>query len=161
MNKIMVALDITEPSETLIQTAKAEALAHTSGVILAYVLPPEHYDDFYAVPQDLPGLAQPGISPAENITRQALNQPETGEARTIAEQQLNELKARFAECVSVETEVLEGLTAQALCSLCEASKCSRLIVGSHGHGSFYKALIGSVSEGILEHACCPVLIVPV
>ncbi|MGL5938967.1 MAG: universal stress protein, partial [Waterburya sp.] len=42
--------------------------------------------------------------------------------------------------------------------------CSRIIymivLGSHGHGAVYRTLVGSVSEGIIHKASCPVLIVP-
>jgi nucleotide-binding universal stress UspA family protein len=36
-----------------------------------------------------------------------------------------------------------------------------VIMGSHGHGAIYRTLLGSVSEGVLHDAACPVLIVPV
>ena len=35
-----------------------------------------------------------------------------------------------------------------------------IIMGSHGHGSFHKAFVGSVTNGILKKLLCPVLIVP-
>ncbi|MFE5587167.1 universal stress protein [Kitasatospora sp. NPDC056531] len=34
-----------------------------------------------------------------------------------------------------------------------------LVVGSHGHGGFTRALLGSVSTRCAQHACCPVVIV--
>jgi nucleotide-binding universal stress UspA family protein len=33
-----------------------------------------------------------------------------------------------------------------------------LVVGSHGHGSFAEALLGSASQHCVHHAHCPVLI---
>lgn len=35
-----------------------------------------------------------------------------------------------------------------------------IILGSHGHGMLHKALVGSVSESVIRHAPCSVLIVP-
>lgn len=35
-----------------------------------------------------------------------------------------------------------------------------IIVGSHGHGALRRMLMGSVSEGVLRGAPCPVLIIP-
>jgi nucleotide-binding universal stress UspA family protein len=35
-----------------------------------------------------------------------------------------------------------------------------IIVGSHRHGKFYNLLVGSVTEHVLRHAPCPVVVVP-
>jgi nucleotide-binding universal stress UspA family protein len=63
-----------------------------------------------------------------------------------------------------------GLEATALCPqgstvetiLREAEKlhADLIVMGSHGRGAVYRALLGSVSEGVLRKAACPVLIVP-
>ncbi len=35
-----------------------------------------------------------------------------------------------------------------------------IILGSHGHGMLHKALLGSVSEAVMRHAPCNVMVVP-
>ncbi len=35
-----------------------------------------------------------------------------------------------------------------------------VVVGSHGHGALYHLLAGSVCQAVLQHAACPVLVVP-
>ncbi|MGA2496571.1 MAG: universal stress protein [Tepidisphaeraceae bacterium] len=35
-----------------------------------------------------------------------------------------------------------------------------IVLGSHGHGALHHLLLGSVSEGVLRKADCPVVIVP-
>ena len=35
-----------------------------------------------------------------------------------------------------------------------------IILGSHGHGMLHKALLGSVSESVIRHSPCNVLVVP-
>ena len=35
-----------------------------------------------------------------------------------------------------------------------------IIMGTHGHGTMYNLLVGSVTEGVLKHSTRPVLLVP-
>jgi len=35
-----------------------------------------------------------------------------------------------------------------------------IVMGSHGHGALYELLIGSVTQGVMKSAQCPVVIVP-
>ena len=35
-----------------------------------------------------------------------------------------------------------------------------LVVGSHGHGGFIRAMLGSVSQHVVSHSQCPVVVVP-
>ncbi len=35
-----------------------------------------------------------------------------------------------------------------------------IVVGTHGHGGFRAAVLGSVARGLLHDACCPVLAIP-
>ena len=63
-----------------------------------------------------------------------------------------------------------GLDATALCPqgatvktiLHEAEKLdiTLILMGSHGRGALYRSVLGSVSEGVLHKATCPVMIVP-
>jgi len=53
---------------------------------------------------------------------------------------------------------LSGFPAQALV---EASKDSDLlVVGSRGGGGFGHLVLGSVSQQVVHHASCPVVVVP-
>ncbi|GAB3291117.1 universal stress protein [Parasphingorhabdus pacifica] len=59
--------------------------------------------------------------------------------------------------VHIHREVLHGHSAQVL--LDQSTDADVLVVGSRGHGSFYGALLGSVSQQCAQHASCPVVIV--
>ncbi len=60
--------------------------------------------------------------------------------------------------VRITAETVEGHAAQVL--LKSVSECDLMVVGSHGHGGFVGALLGSISHHVVSHARCPVVIVP-
>jgi nucleotide-binding universal stress UspA family protein len=60
--------------------------------------------------------------------------------------------------VQILTRVLHGHPAQVL--LDAASGAQLLVVGSRGHGTFAGMLLGSVSQHCVQHASCPVVVVP-
>ncbi|KUL22242.1 universal stress protein [Streptomyces regalis] len=61
--------------------------------------------------------------------------------------------------VELHHEVVRGHPVQVLT---EASEHALgLVVGTRGHGGFTGMLLGSVSQGVLRHARCPVITVPV
>jgi nucleotide-binding universal stress UspA family protein len=59
--------------------------------------------------------------------------------------------------VDVSYEAIEGHPAQVLVAAAEGA--GLLVVGSHGHGGFVGALLGSVSQHVVGHAGCPVVVV--
>ena len=84
--------------------------------------------------------------------------------------------AELAEDFVALTSATEALVADGIDATClmvrgDAVECileeSRrlgaelIVLGSHGHGRLYRSFVGSVSEGVLRDAHCPVLVVPV
>jgi nucleotide-binding universal stress UspA family protein len=60
--------------------------------------------------------------------------------------------------VPINTRVVQGHPAQVL--LNAAAGAHVLVLGSRGHGTFAGILLGSVSQHCVQHAPCPVVIVP-
>jgi nucleotide-binding universal stress UspA family protein len=59
---------------------------------------------------------------------------------------------------SVEVRAVNGFAAQ---DLIEASRdADLLVVGSRGGGGFARLLLGSISDQVVRHAHCPVVVVP-
>jgi nucleotide-binding universal stress UspA family protein len=54
--------------------------------------------------------------------------------------------------------VIEGHPARVL--LDTAKDAQMLVVGSRGHGTFAGIMLGSVSQHCVQHAPCPVVVVP-
>jgi nucleotide-binding universal stress UspA family protein len=69
-----------------------------------------------------------------------------------------EVSALTEQPVAVLARVVEGHAAQVLA---EAATGARLlVVGSRGHGTFAGIMLGSVSQHCVQHAPCPVVVVP-
>lgn len=60
--------------------------------------------------------------------------------------------------VGVYHEVLPGHPVEVLTR--ESAHALGLVVGTRGHGGFAEMLLGSVSQGVVHHAQCPVITVP-
>ena len=69
------------------------------------------------------------------------------------------VRDKFPEAkFSIKTEVLRGPPDQRVLEKAKEWKADLIVVGSHGRG-FWGRLLGSVSNGIVHHAPCSVLVV--
>ncbi|MDB5876079.1 MAG: universal stress protein A-like protein [Ramlibacter sp.] len=68
--------------------------------------------------------------------------------------------ARLTEILEVEADVLveTGEPGAVICEVAARIGADVVVVGSHGHGWLQRVLIGSVSNHVLHHAPCPVLV---
>ncbi|MHA6799411.1 universal stress protein [Bounagaea algeriensis] len=79
-------------------------------------------------------------------------------ARTSMNESVDEIEHEGTR-VAIDREVHHGHAAQVLLDASQAADVELLVVGSRGHGSFYGALLGSVSQRCAQHAKVPVVIV--
>jgi nucleotide-binding universal stress UspA family protein len=63
------------------------------------------------------------------------------------------------EGVAVSFLVWDGDPGDMIVSAAEAEHADMVIVGSHGRGAVGRLFLGSVSEHVVRHAPCPVLVV--
>lgn len=61
--------------------------------------------------------------------------------------------------VGLTTKVVKGGPAQAIVAEAEEWGADLIIMGSHGYGFWQRALLGSVSNSVVHHAPCSVLVV--
>lgn len=86
------------------------------------------------------------------------------DARTVVAAAANDEAARLgaqvgpAHDVAMTWEAIQGHPARTLIGAAEDAEL--LVVGSRGHGGFAGALLGSVSQHVVTHAACPVVVVP-
>jgi nucleotide-binding universal stress UspA family protein len=79
------------------------------------------------------------------------------EARRVLLTQVDALEA--AGDLFSEPHLLRGAPVDAILDLCEELRPGLLVMGSRGVGPVGRLLVGSVSEGVVHHARCPVLVV--
>ena len=60
--------------------------------------------------------------------------------------------------VPIERLVVEGHAAGVLLERSEGAEL--VVMGTRGHGGFVGALLGSVTQHVIHHASCPVVVVP-
>jgi nucleotide-binding universal stress UspA family protein len=54
-----------------------------------------------------------------------------------------------------------GSVADTLVRVAAQREASAILIGSRGHGALKRLFLGSTGEGLLRHAGCPVIVVPV
>lgn len=100
------------------------------------------------------------------IDKRALQLP-GGRYRRRVDQERLRLETAASELVlrgrrdQVPTSYLiwEGEPAESIVEAAYAERADLIVVGSHGRGAIGRALIGSVSDEVVRHAPCPVLVV--
>jgi nucleotide-binding universal stress UspA family protein len=141
METIVVGVDGSECArDALTRTATEVALRGARlRVVCAWEVSPAVYAGGFAPGVDqgtLDGLREN----AEAVVREAVAEVE-----------------RLQPSVPCEGEVREGQPAEIL--LDAARDASLIVVGNRGRGGFASLLLGSVSQQVVHHAPCPVLVV--
>jgi nucleotide-binding universal stress UspA family protein len=133
--RILVAVDGSPGSRAALRRAATEATAH--GASLEVVMAWSYLDQVIA----------PKAEPQYGEERAA------EDLAAIVEEELGEQPA-----VGLDVHVVNDLPARAILGRAEGAWL--VVVGSRGLGGFKGLLLGSVSQQIVHHAPCPVLVVP-
>lgn len=61
--------------------------------------------------------------------------------------------------VPVEHRTAIGVAAEKICETARQEHADLIVMGSHGRSGLSRLLVGSVAESVMRHARCPVLVV--
>jgi nucleotide-binding universal stress UspA family protein len=103
------------------------------------------------VEYDGTGFAGPTVTPEEF-------DEEEKERQLEAETALTKTAAALG-IVGADHALLPGDPGPAICHLAEELHADVIVIGSHQSGRVKRAVLGSVSEHVIHHAPCPVLVV--
>ncbi len=147
---LLVAIDFSEITEAVIDHTRTLASALKAEVFLLHVIAPSTpVLDIETDPDTAHPLQESEILPGATVT----------ENRTHL--QLHELAEKLRlNGISVSAHLAYNDEVDAIIKAAETFEAGMIVLGSHGHGAFYHLLIGSVSEGVIRKATCPVIIVP-
>ena len=140
-NSILVAIDASQESVSIISKGKAIAETHSASLKVVHFVEQPYLNYAYG----------------ELMAAQYLPSPDE-----IKAQVLPTLSAQM-EAAGVPLSQLHidiGTPAEAVCELALEESADLIVVGSHGRHGF-QLLLGSTANGILHHARCDVLAVRV
>lgn len=76
-------------------------------------------------------------------------------------QTLHALRDRLrAQGREVDCLLIQGPTVEKIVEEAVRLKADYIVIGSHGHGNLFELVVGSVSDGVIRRAPCPVVVVP-
>ena len=139
---ILVAIDLSNASQKVLDKAKALAIALPAKVCLLHVI--EGEPDFL---DDEPDL----------LSSSDQSQQEFSQEHKYLQKEVDGLRQS-----GIETKGLfsQGSVVDVILQKSKQLEIDIIIVGTHGHGGVHHMIFGSVSEGVLRNTSCPVLVIP-
>jgi nucleotide-binding universal stress UspA family protein len=110
------------------------------------------------VEQNYTMATEPFAVSAEFYSEVAANEKKLAEER-VEKSKNNLIDVLNDKGIQITAEVFLGNPSRVIVEEAENWKADLIIVGSHGYGFWQRALIGSVSDSIIHHAPCSVLVV--
>ena len=141
MRNIIVPIDFSPVTDSVVETARTFAECFSAHVWLVHVASPEpDFVGYDAGPQSV-----------RNQVASHLRD----------EHQLLQATAEDLRKAGLEATALlvQGPTAEKILAEADSHQADLIVMGSHGHGAMHRALMGSVGALVLRKAPCPVTII--
>ena len=160
MKRILVPVDFSPALEGVLALARQIARAFDAEIHLLHVREIAAVPVFPAATIGYPGIGMPEVGmpgglPVDSVGLTA-DLPET-KRRSRLEELQDELTRSGQRAFTHERE---GAVVEQILEAAREISADLIVMGSHGHGSVYNLLVGSVTEGVLKAGERPVLLVP-
>jgi nucleotide-binding universal stress UspA family protein len=153
--KILVAVDRSSASEDVFAKALDLAQSSQATLVLLSAISPE-YNVSYLNPPIYPGGEAISISEAAIKIYLERQEQERADSLTF----LNGLVLRATEAdVAAEINQQLGDPARSICEVADTLSVDLIVVGRRGYSGLNELWMGSVSNYVLHHAPCSVLVV--
>lgn len=145
MKNILAAVDFSDATPGVMETASQMAKALGASLTIFHVVEPE------------PSYTAYGFTPDEFPAMHAFQE----EAKRRAQRRLDDaVESLKPDLEKVSGAIAEGSPLHCMLEHVEKNATDLVIVGSHGHGAIASLLLGSVAEGMVRKAKTPTLVVP-
>ncbi|MBW4540650.1 MAG: universal stress protein [Myxacorys chilensis ATA2-1-KO14] len=153
--KILVALDSSESSQHVFEKALDLAKTNQAELMLLHVLSPT--DEAYPMPI-YPSFD--GIYPIQHdeLMRSAMQQFSIVEQAGYDKLRSHSLKAEVENVLTHMTQST-GDPGELICSTAKQWSADLIVIGRRGRSALTELLLGSVSNHVMHHASCSVLVV--
>ena len=143
--RVLLAIDGSEHTEAVVDEIARQHFPAESEVRVISVVEQPYFS----------GMGEGGMSAYAEIENTA-----RGRARAAVEKAATKLRAdEENRQLNVTTKVISGSPKRVILEEAEAFGTDLIVIGSHGHGTLERFLLGSVSQAVALHARCSVEIV--
>ncbi len=142
MDKILVAVDLSDLASTAVEAAAEYAAAFKCQVRILHVEVP--------VPTYI----------GNEIVQPVLPTDDKEEDDRIMKDLSSMAEFLQKRGIEADYELVKGPVVESVIEKATSYNADLIVLGAHNHGFLYRAFIGSVCSGVVKHSSCPVLIIP-
>ena len=161
MKRILVPVDFSPAMEGVLALAREMARAFDAELHLVHVREIAAVPVFPAATIGYPGIGMPEMGMAGGLSAGGADCVPPDPPNERRKNQLDALKEELTRSgLRTFAHERDGTVAEEVLQTATEISADLIVMGSHGHGSVYNLLVGSVTEGILKAGQRPVLLVP-